>query len=260
LRDATAESVGALTLADVTSYYRKVFRPDLTSIVVVGNISPEQARATIEKYFGAWTASGARPETDLPAAPVNKASTVAVADVSRAQDIVILAQNLALARSDPDYYPLEVGNAVLGGGFYSTRLSIELRKKSGLVYSANSILQAGRTRGAYYIEYACDPMNVGKASNIVVQELRNIQTMPVSADELLRVKALLLRRIPLDESSVMEIAHGLLGRLELDLPLDEPTIAARRYAQVSPEQVLSAFQRWIRPTDLVRVTQGPVPQ
>jgi len=149
---------------------------------------------------------------------------------------------------------------VLGGGFYSTRLSIELRKKSGLVYSANSILQAGRTRGAYYIEYACDPMNVGKASNIVVQELRNIQTMPVSTDELLRVKALLLRRIPLDESSVMEIAHGLLGRLELDLPLDEPTIAARRYAQVSPEQVQSAFQRWIRPTDLVRVTQGPVPQ
>jgi zinc protease len=260
LRDATAESVGALTLADVTAYYRKVFRPDLTSIVVVGNISPEQARATIEKYFGAWTASGARPETDLPAAPVNKASAVAVADASRAQDIVILAQNLALARSDPDYYPIEVGNAVLGGGFYSTRLSIELRKKSGLVYSANSILQAGRTRGAYYIEYACDPMNVGKASNIVVQELRNIQTMPVSADELLRVKALLLRRIPLDESSVMEIAHGLLGRLELELPLDEPTIAAHRYAQVSPEQVQSAFQRWIRPGDLVRVTQGPVPQ
>jgi zinc protease len=260
LREASAESIGALTLADVANYYRKVFRPDLTSIVVVGNISPERARGTIEKYFGAWTASGAKPETDLPAAPINKAGTVTVADASRAQDIVILAQNLAMARSDPDFYPLEVGNAVLGGGFYSTRLSIELRKKSGLVYSANSILQAGRTRGAYYVEYACDPINVDKASNIVVQELKNIQTVPVGAAELLRVKALLLRRIPLNESSVMEIARGLLGRLELGLPPDEPTIAALRYAEVSPEQVQSAFQRWIRPADFVRVTQGPVPQ
>jgi zinc protease len=260
LREATPEGVRALTLEDVRAYYHKVFRPDLTTIAVIGNLTAEQAQATIEKYFGDWQATGPKPDTDLPAVPANSASTVAVPDSSRVQDTVILAQNLALTRSDPDYYPLELGSSVLGGGFYSTRLSIEMRKNSGLVYSVGSTLQAGRTRGAYYIQYACDPQNVGKAANIAVQELKGMQTAAVGADELLRVKALLLRRLPLAEASVEGIARGLIDRRDLELPLDEPTLAARRYVELTPADVQSAFRKWIRPDDLVRVTQGPPPQ
>src|SRR5579872_1737265 len=109
LREATPESVRALSLDDVRRYYHKVFRPDLATIVVVGRVSPEQAREVIGKYFGSWPAEGSKPDTDLPAAPANKPSAVAVPDASRVQDNVILAQNLALTRSDPDYYPLELG-------------------------------------------------------------------------------------------------------------------------------------------------------
>ncbi len=260
LREATPEGVRALSLDDVRAYYQKVFRPDLTTIVVVGKVSPEQARATIDKYFGDWMASGPKPDTDLPQAPANKASTVTVPDASRVQDNVILAQNLSLTRSDPDYYALELGSAVLGGGFYSTRLSIDLRKNSGLVYSVASVLQAGRTRGAYYIQYACDPQNVGKAANIAVQELRTMQSAAAGDDELLRVKALLLRQIPLAEASVEGIAHGLIERRELNLPLDEPWNAARRYIALTAADVQAAFRKWLRPNDLVRVTQGPAPQ
>jgi zinc protease len=260
LREATPESVRALTLEDVRAYYRKVFRPDLATIVVVGHVSAEQARATIEKYFGAWSVEGAKPDTDLPTAPPNQPSTVAVPDASRVQDNVILAQNLALTRSNPDYYALELGSAVLGGGFYSTRLSIELRKNTGLVYSVGSTLQAGRTRGAYFIQYACDPQNVGKAAQIAVQELKSMQRTAVGADELLRAKALLLRQIPLSAASVDGIAHGLIERREFNLPLDEPEQAAQRYIELSPTDVQGAFQKWLRPEDLVRVTQGPPPQ
>ena len=172
----------------------------------------------------------------------------------------MLAQNLALTRSDPDYYALELGSAVLGGGFYSTRLSIELRKNTGLVYSVGSTLQAGRTRGAYFIQYACDPQNVGKAAQIAVQELKSMQRTAVGGDELLRAKALLLRQIPLSAASVDGIAHGLIERREFNLPLDEPEQAAQRYIELSPTDVQSAFQKWLRPEDLVRVTQGPPPQ
>jgi zinc protease len=260
LREATPESVRALTLEDVRGYYRKVFRPDLTTIVVVGNVSAEQARATIEKYFATWTAQGPKPDTDLPAVPPNQPSAVAVPDASRVQDNVILAQNLALRRSDPDYYPLELGSAVLGGGFYSTRLSIELRKNTGLVYSVGSTLQAGRTRGAYFIQYACDPQNVDKAARIAVQELKSMQSTPVGSDELLRVKALLLRQIPLSEASVESIAHQLIERREFDLPLDEPERAARRYIELTAADLQAAFQKWLRPGDIVRISQGPPPQ
>jgi zinc protease len=260
LRIATPESVSTLTLDAVRSYYRNVFRPDLTTIVVIGKVTPAQARATVEKYFSAWTGTGPKPDTDLPVAPPNRAGVIAVPNASRVQDVVILAQNLALTRSDPDYYPLQLGNAVLGGSFYSTRLSIDLRKNSGLVYSVGSTLQAGRTRGAYLIEYASDPQNVAKAASIVIGEIKAMQATPPAQDELVRVKALLLRQIPLSESSVDDIAHGLLGRVDLGLPLDEPTNAARRYIALGPTDVQAAFRKWLRPDDLVRVSEGPTPQ
>ncbi|HEY0282236.1 MAG TPA: pitrilysin family protein [Rhizomicrobium sp.] len=260
LRDATEQSVSALTLDDVRSYYRTVFRPDLTTIVVIGNITPEKARAGIEKYFGAWTAAGPKPETDLPAVPPNRAASLAVPDASRVQDKVMLAHTLSLKRSDPDYYALSLGNAVLGGGFYSTRLSIGLRKNTGLVYSVGTDLNIGRVRGLYNVEYACDPQNVDKAAAFIAQEIKVMQTKPVEAGELMRAKALLLRQMPLSESSITGIAGGFLSRQELDLPLDEPAVAAKRYIELEPADIEAAFAKWMRPDDLVRVTQGPPPQ
>lgn len=260
LRIPTAQTVRALTLDQIKEYYRYAFRPDLTTMVVIGKVTAAQARSTIEKYFGSWTATGPKPPTDLPTAPPNRPSVVAVPDSSRVQDVVVLAQNLALTRTDPDYYALSLGNALLGGGFYSTRLSIDMRKNAGLVYSVGSILQAGRTRGAYLIEYACDPGNVSKAADLALREVKAMQTGPATADELVRIKAMLIRQIPLGESSVDEIAHGLVERADFGLPLDEPTLAARRYVELGAGEVQAAFAKWMRPDDMVRVTQGPPPQ
>ena len=87
-----------------------------------------------------------------------------------------------------------------------------------------------------------------------------MQLTPVGADELDRAKALLLREIPLQESSIDDIAKAFANRVDLDLPLDEPSIAARHFIELTPEQVQAAFQKWMRPDDLVRTSQGPVPQ
>jgi zinc protease len=260
LRDATPETVRSLTLDDIKSYYKKAFRPDLATIVVIGNVTPERARAAVEKYFGAWKGEGERPPIDLPLAPPNKPSVVAVPDESRVQDTVLLGQTVAITRSDPDYYALELGNAVLGGSFYSTRFSVDLRKNAGLVYSVGSNVNAGRTRGNYFVQFASDPENVSKASDLIVRELKRMQDEPVSTDELKRVKALMLRQIPLGESSIGRIARGLAGRWDLDLPLDEPTLAARRYIALGPVEIQAAFKKWIRPDDLVRISQGPAPR
>ncbi|MGH8259619.1 MAG: M16 family metallopeptidase, partial [Steroidobacteraceae bacterium] len=142
LRESTSESMSSLTPADVQAYYHKVFRPDLTTIVVIGKVTPEQARSVIAKYFGSWSASGPVPDTDLPAAPSNRPAIIHVPDARRVQDNVLLAQTLGLTRSSADYYALNLGSAVLGGGFYSTRLSIQLRKNTGLVYSVGSMLES----------------------------------------------------------------------------------------------------------------------
>ncbi len=260
LRQATRDSVMALRLPDVRDYFQKIYRPDLTTIVVIGNVTVETAKAVVRKYFGPWEARGPKPDVLLPAVPDNKPSVVAVPNDTRVQDSVILAETLQLNRSDPDYYALELGNHVLGGGFYATRLYRDLREKTGLVYHVDAYFDVGKTRALYVVNYACDPPNVSLAQSIIRRNLQDMQTAPVTPDELKVAKAMTLREIPLSESSLASIAHGLISRTELGLPLDEPSLAARHYLALTADQVKAAFAGRLRPGDMVRVAEGPKPE
>jgi zinc protease len=260
LREATPETVAALTLSDVRQYHSEIFRPDLTTIVVIGKVPPEQARAVIEKYFGSWKGTGPKPETDLPPVPRNQASVTVVPDRSRVQDEVNLGQTFGLTRQDDDYYTLQIGLQVLSGGFYASRLYQDLRETSGLVYSIGAQLQSSKTRSVFAVSYACDPPNVTKARALVERNLRLMQTKPVTTGELQQAKILLLRNIPLSESSIHGIASGLLDRSVRDLPLDEPITAAKRYLGLTAADVQAAFAKWIKVEDLAQIVLGPAPK
>ena len=260
LRQATPTTVSSLTLKDVETYYQQVFRPDQTTLVVIGNISVDNAVRIVGKYFGDWKATGPKPDTVLPPVPPNQPSATVVPNSSRVQDKVILAETVGLTRHDPDYDALQLGNHVLGGGFYATRLYQDLREKTGLVYNVSSSFEVGRSRGIYQVDYACDPGNVSQARAIIVRNLHAMQSTPVSDDALQQAKAMLLRETTLAESSLEAIANGFLSRVNLDLPLDEPTVAARHYMSLTAEQVQAAFARWLRPADLVQITEGPAPR
>jgi len=260
LRQATPATVNKVTLDEVKQYHAATFRPDLTTIVVIGDVTPDEARAVIEKWFGDWKASGPKPNTTLPAVPLNKPSAVDVADAEAVQDSVTLSEQLKLNRFDPDYYPLQLGNHVLGGGFYATRLYHDLRQVAGYVYSVDVNLNASKTRATYSVDYGCNPENVSKARALAVRDLERMRTEDVSASELQQAKALLLRQIPLSESSEDEVAEGLLRRAEIGLPLDEPIRAAKRYYALDAAEVKAAFFRHVRPEDFAQVVRGPAPQ
>jgi zinc protease len=259
-RETTPDSIKALTIQDVRDYHQKAFRPDLTTIVVIGKIPPETAQAVIAKYFGGWQAAGPKPETLFPPAPINTAATTQVPDASRVQDKATLAETLGLTRTNTDYYALQLGNHVLGGAFYASRLYRDLREKNGLVYFVSSTFSVGLTRGEYQVAYACDPPNVSKARALVVSNLKDMQTKKVTSRELRQAKVLVLREIPLSEASIESVAQGWLSRSTLDLPLDEPTQAAYRYVKLTAGDIRAAYAKWIRPDDLVQVTQGPAPK
>jgi len=259
-RETTPKTVMTVTYPDLQSYFGKTFRPDLTTIAVIGDITPEEARAVIEKYFGSWRASGPKPDVTLPPVPANKPSAVNVPDPSRVQDSVDLAQQLEMNRFSPDYYPLQLGNHVLGGGFYATRLYRDLREKAGYVYNINDSLVASETRATYSIDYGCDPKNVSKARAMVEQELVDMQKNNVTPAELQQAKALLLRQIPLGESSEDAVAGGFIARGRVGLPLDEPIHAAQRYFNMTADEVRAAFAKYISPGDFVQVVRGPAPQ
>jgi zinc protease len=258
-RETTPNTVKSLTIQDVQNYFHSAFRPDLTTIVVVGKVSPENALSVISKYFGGWRAEGDQPNTLFPPAPDNVVSVTHVPDSSRVQNKVTLAESMQLTRTNSDYYALQLGNHVLGGGFYATRLYRDLREKSGLVYFVSSSFDVGLTRGIYELQYACDPPNVSRARAIILSDVKQMQTEKVSAHELHQAKLLLLRDIPLAEASVDEIANGWLTRTALGLPLDEPVRAGEIYLKLNAKDVQQAFAKWIRADGLAQVTQGPEP-
>lgn len=260
LREATPKTISALTLADVKDYYAKAFRPDMTTIAVIGDITMEEARPVIEKWFGVWKDTGAKPAVVLPAVPDNQPSAVDVPDPAQIQDSVELALEIGLNRFSPDYYALQLGDHVLGGGFYATRLYRDLRQKAGYVYNVDNSLRATETRATYSVTYGCDPENVSKARLLVEQELAAMRTENVSPAELQQAKALLLRQITLSESSEDAVAEGFVARAQIGLPLDEPARAAQRYYTLSADDVRAAFEKWIHPTAFVQVVRGPAPK
>jgi zinc protease len=260
LRETTPQTVSALTLADIKAYYAKVFRPDMTTIAVIGDITPAEARRVFENWFGAWKGEGPKPTVTLPAVPVNKPAAANVPDPTQVQDSVDLAHEVGINRFHPDYYALQLGDHVLGGGFYATRLYRDLRQKAGYVYTVDNSLRASETRATYSVSYGCDPENVSKARQLVEQDLAAMRTTNVTDAELQQAKALLLRQITLSESSEDAVAGGFVARALAGLPLDEPIRAAQRYYAITADQVREAFEKWIHPEVFVQVVRGPAPK
>jgi zinc protease len=256
LRQATPESVERLNLADVRSYYHGAFRPDLTTIVVIGDVTPEHAREVIEHAFGGWKASGAPPAVEPPPVPASSPSRAFVPDSSVLQSSVVLAETLPTDVSNPDHFTLDVGNEILGGGFAS-RLYRDLRVKSGTVYTVSSRFDWSRTRAAYALSYGADGANLDRARAVALQDIADMQNKPVSDNELTLAKASLLRSLPLQRASTDGLALEDLYLTDRGLPLDQPQIAAKAYFATTPEALQAAFRKWLRPGDLAEVVKGP---
>ena len=127
------------------------------------------------------------------------------------------------------------------------------------MYTVDSSFEWSPTRGFYRVEYGCDPDKVAKARAIVIRDLKQMQTQPLTRVELNRAKAMLLRSIPLREESVDRIAGSLLTYSTEGLPLDEPGVAARHYLKLTAMQVQAAYRKWLRPDHFVEVVRGPNP-
>jgi zinc protease len=257
LRELKPKAFKKVDLQTVRQFQETTIRPDLTTIVVVGDVSPDEARTVIEKWFGEWKAVGPTPNTVLPPVPINKASSVHIPDPATTEDSVIIAEQLDLNRFEPDYYPLQLGNTILGGNSEETRLYHDLRQVSGYVYSVDLDLDASETRAVYSISYGSALENTRTARALIQRDIEQMRTSEVSSDELHQAKAFLLRQIPLSASSEEEVAEDLLDRAELGLPLDEGIRQVGKYLDVSASEIRAAFAKRIRPEDFVQVVRGP---
>ena len=260
LREATPKTVMGLKYQQIRNYYAQTFRPDLTTIIVIGKVTPAEAERAISKAFGGWKNKGPKPQLNLPSVPLNRHSFSVVPDKTSLQDTVTFIQNVPVTLYSPEHYALKVGNQVLGQGGFASRLWRDLRVKTGLVYGVSSNFSLGRTRSTYSVTLGSDPDKVSKARAIVYRDIKSMQNKPITALELKRAQGMLVRRIPLFESSVNAIAGGLLYYAQHNLPLNQPTIAARNYLKVTAAEIQTAFRKTLRVGHFVEVVKGPAPK
>ncbi|HTJ27733.1 MAG TPA: pitrilysin family protein [Candidatus Limnocylindria bacterium] len=259
LRQPTLTDLQSLTLDDVRAYYAKTMRPDRTTMVVVGNITPDAARAAVERAFGGWHASGDAPPVKLPPLPPNRPGTVSLT-IPSGQDSVQDSQIVSLAQAAPQSYPLLLGTAILGGGSLNpdqSRLFRDLRQDAGLVYTVDARLAPRRQRYQFSVEYACLPANTSRIAALIDDEIGRMQTTPVGDFELALAKASIVRQGIVGGASTGAIGGALLDEATNGLPFDQPQRDARAFLAVDAQAIRQSFADYLRPHDFVHIVQGP---
>ncbi|MGA7966136.1 MAG: pitrilysin family protein [Gammaproteobacteria bacterium] len=259
LRLATSKTIGSLSLADLKDYYAKVYRPDETTIVVIGDITPAAAKSAVEQYFGGWKAQGSKPDLDYAPVPPSKASHVFVPDAQKKQDQVVLAETLDLNFTNPDHFALELANDYLSGGFYATPLYHVLREKLGLVYNVGASFDFERHRGNFQLHYGSYPDKVNEARDAALKVLKDTSANPLTDDQLHLAKSIGLRQIQLGQQSVGAIAQTWLNRSEDGLPLDWSYVMARHFEQLRAPEIQQALQKYLDLKRLSTIVLGQKP-
>jgi zinc protease len=255
LREDTPASINAIALDDVKAYHAKYVRPDMTTLVIVGDVDPAAVVRAVTARFGDWTAEGPKPDPHLPAIPLPapKRQNVETA----AQDVNVQLGAPALARTSPDYDALTLANAIYGGGAFDARLFREVREKRGLVYGAYSSLEAGRDRGTMTISFRAVPAKVDAADAVVRAELKRMQTERVTDQELARARTRVVAAAIDAEQATSTIASDLMRIGTDDLPATYYASLAQRYAKITPADVQRVARKYFHPDNLVEVRTGP---
>jgi zinc protease len=252
----TEESVSALQRSDVIDFHKDYYVTKNATVAVVGDLTKKQAKAMVEKLLKDLPV-GEKPQS-IPAVQVLEEAAIIQIDHPSTQTHVLLGQT-GLKRGDPDYFPLYVGNHVLGGGGMVSRLFEEIREKRGLSYSANSYFSPMRVKGPFKASLQTRTDQTEEALSVLQEQLKIfIDNGPTEA-ELEASKKNITGGFPLRLASNSKII-GYIGMIGFyDLPNDYLETFNARVNAVTVDQIKDAFKRRLSPDKFVTVMVGPGP-
>ncbi len=256
LRVPTGSTVQSITRADLLAYAHRYWRPDLTTIAIVGNVTPATARAALERTFGTWSAAGPAPslaERSIPPAHGGHAYISTAAD----QVFVELGQP-AIGRTNKDFDAFNVLTELLGGnGYFQSRLWQELRQNRGLVYSIGTDLKANRWRGDLEVSFNAAPANVRTAISLVRDQMRRLRDSRVSQTELEQAKLRLVSESLLSEASASGQLAQVLDIGRSSLPTSYYATLTQHYSGITAADVQRVAREYLRPESLIQIYAGP---
>ncbi len=248
-----AASVAAITRDDLERFYRRYYSANRAVIAMMGDITREQA-AAIAEQLTAGLPRGETVDAIPPVASLERADTRVVAHPATQSHLLIGMPGIR--RDDPDYFPLYVGNYILGGGGFVSRFVDEVRSKRGLAYSAYSYFMPLKERGPFVIGLQTRRDQAAEALAVVRKTLAEFLANGPSADELSKAKQNIIGGFALRIDSNRKIVDNLAAIGFYDLPLtylDDFTVSVEK---VSVDEIRRAFARHVDPARMVTVVVG----
>jgi zinc protease len=249
----TETSVTGLTTADLQSYYQANFKPNNSTLIIVGDVTPAQIEQKINALFGNWQ-RGDVAQLTYGEPPKSSATTIYLIDKPGAAQSSFRIGAVGVPRSTQDYFALTVMNTILGGSF-SSRLNQNLREARGYTYGAGSRFDMRRAAGPFTASAEIVSAKSDSALLEFMKELNGIRQL-VPADELSRAKRYLQLQLPGNFETTQEIAAALVPVALYGLPLDYYNNYVQSVEAITQADVARVAQQYINPGSLAIVIVG----
>ena len=246
-------TVAKLSVADLQAFYQQYYRANGAVIAMMGDLSRAQAEAIAESMASGLPKGPANPSI----APVTYPNAPVTQRIAHpASQSHILLGYPGIKRGDPDLFPLYLGNYVLGGGGFVSRLTEEVREKRGLVYSVYSYFMPMAEVGTFQIGLQTKKEQADEALKIVRATLADFLAKGVTDAELKAAKANVIGGFPMRIDSNSKILDYLAVIGFYKLPLNYLDEYNSKVAAVTAAQIKDAFNRRLKPENFVTVIVG----
>ena len=243
----SVKSVGSVSVSDLARFHQQFYRGDRIIVSIVGDVSPAEANEIVEVLLKNVPQSGAA----IPAlqqferSPIEPLASRQIYIPFDSQQAHIAMGMTAITRSNPDYFPLIVGNYILGGGGFVSRLMSEVREKRGLAYSVFSYFAPGKDTGIFQAGLQTKGDQATLALDVMNSTIANFIANGATPSELQAAKANLVNGFPLRIDNNRKLLDNVSSIAWNDLPLDTLETWTTKVDAVTLEQVSAAFQKYL---------------
>lgn len=251
----TAETVAALTRQDLLRFYQAHYTANQASLILVGDITETQAKTIAEQLSAALPTATKRAPSPSPFTKEIRNASCQQVNFPSAQANILMGE-IGIARDDPDFFPLMLGNHIIGGSGLSSRLFQEVRNKKGLVYSVYSGFMPLKEKGPFLIGLQSRNEKASEALSTVHETLSKFVKEGPSAEELASAKRNMIGTFYVNLASNSAMTSALSKLAFYQLPLDYFDTYTQKIQAVTGNQVRQAMQRHVHPDQLLTVIVG----
>lgn len=247
------DTIEKIQRSNLQAFYASHYGANNAVVALMGDVSRAEAEAIAQSLTARLPAGGASskiPAVEMP----QSASTQRIAHPATQSHILIGAPGVA--RNDPDYYALYVGNYILGGGGFVSRLMQEVREKRGLAYSVYSYFMPMQQPGPFQIGLQTRKDQADKALELVNKNVRDFVAQGVTEKELTAAKQNIINGFPLRIDSNRKILEYLSVIGFYHLPLTYLDDFTNNVNKVTVADIRAAFKRKVNPANLATVMVG----